>query len=115
MRKALLTIAVLSCGSMTMHAQSLTLKRQIVDKLISEGQLTQAKVQELGGTDKVIDVKNVDLNRDGNPEFFVDCVCQVSDAVYVLRKTANQMQIIFWGGQRQMITPLQTYTNGWRD
>ncbi len=37
------------------------------------------------------------------------------EAIYVFRKTANDVEVIFEGSQRQIITPLKTYTKGWRN
>ena len=77
--------------------------------------MTKAKVNERGGINQVITVKTVDLNRDGQPEFIVDCSCEVMSSVYVFRKTASGVEIIYWGTQREIIIPLNTYTKGWRN
>ena len=116
MKRQLLLIAVLLVvGAITSQAQTLAVKKQIVDKLIAEDQLTQAKVKERGGINKIITVKSIDLNKDGKPEFIVDCACEFMEAIYVFRKTANDVEVIFEGSQRQIITPLKIYTKGWRN
>lgn len=94
---------------------TLAVKKQIVNKLIAEGQLTQQKVKERGGINKIIDVKSVDLNKDGKSDFIVSCSCELMEAIYVSRKTANDVENNFEGSQRQIITPLNSYTKGWRN
>jgi hypothetical protein len=37
------------------------------------------------------------------------------EAICVFRKTANDVEDIFEGSQRQIITPLKTYANDWRN
>lgn len=114
MRKLLILATItLTVGTISGQAQTLAVKTQIVNKLIAEDQLTQAKVRERGGVNKIITVKSLDLNKDGKPEYIVDCACENMEAVYVLRKSGNSLQIIYWGTQREIVTPLKSYTNGW--
>lgn len=115
MKKLLFAVVVFAVGAISSQAQTLAVKKQIVNKLIAEDQLTQAKVKERGGVNKIITVKSLDLNKDGKPEYIVDCACENMEAVYVFRKNGNDMQIIYWGTQREIITPLKSYTNGWRN
>jgi hypothetical protein len=62
-----------------------------------------------------IEIKNVDLNRDGKPEFIVSCFCSLGQQTFVFRRTANGLEVIFDGGPRTGIMPLKSYTNGWRN
>ncbi len=97
------------------NAQTLAVKKQFVSKLITMGRLTKAEVKECGGANKAIGyLEGIDLNKDGKPEFIADLTCQM-EAIYVLRKTAGGVDIIFEGSQRMDIKPLKTYTKGWRN
>lgn len=115
MKKRLLLIVILfAVGAITSQAQTRALKKQIVNKLIAEGLTTQQDVNECGGFSKIVDITNADLNKDHKPEFIVGFTCHLA-AIYVMRKTANGIDIIYHGSQREDITPLKTYTNGWRN
>ncbi|MFY9557440.1 MAG: hypothetical protein WAV20_19115 [Blastocatellia bacterium] len=102
--------------AITTQAQTLVVKKQIVDRLIAMERLTQAEVKECGGVNKIIySLQNIDLNKDGKPEFIADFNCAGNFEFWVCRKTANGIDIIYEGGEREGITPLKTYTNGWRN
>lgn len=114
-KQLLLVMLFLAVGAITSQAQTRALQKEIVNKLIAEGEISQQKVKERGGFDKIVGITNVDLNKDSKPEFIVVCGCEVSQMIYLMRKTANEIKIIFKGYQRQYITPLKTYTKGWRN
>lgn len=102
-------------GAIAGQAQTLVVKKQIVNKLLAMGRLTQADVKECGGAAKVISVvQNIDLNKDGKPEFIATFSCAGIN-FGVFRKTAEDVQEIFEGYQNQDIKPMKTYTNGWRN
>lgn len=104
-------------GQLHAHAQTLEVKKQLVNKFVSMGPLTQADIKECGGISKILSIKNIDLNKDRSPEFIVSFACplELSEGTYVMRKTANGIDIIYEGGSREFLTPLKTYTNGWRN
>lgn len=114
-KQLLLAVLFLAVGTITIQAQTRALKKEIVNKLISDGEMSQQWVKEQDSFDNIVNITNVDLNKDGKPEFIVDCICEISQMIYVMRKTANKTEIIFKGGQRQYITPLKSYTKGWRN
>ncbi|HEY6802931.1 MAG TPA: hypothetical protein VI306_05060 [Pyrinomonadaceae bacterium] len=103
--------------AVTSQAQTLAVKKQLVDKFVSTGLLTQANVNKCGGVSKILSIKNIDLNKDRKPEFIATFACplELSEPTYVMRKTANGIDIIYEGGYREFLTPLKTYTNGWRN
>lgn len=77
-RQLLLTRLFLVVGAITIQAQTLAVKKQIVNKLIAMGRLTQAEVKECGGVNKAIYVlKNIDLNKDGKSEFIAYVSCEL--------------------------------------
>jgi hypothetical protein len=115
-RQLLLTVLFLVVGAITSQAQTLAGKKQIVNKLIAMGRLTQAEVKECGGVNKIIySLQNIDLNKDGKPEFIASFSCGGLQGFGVFRKTANDVDKIFEGAQREDIKVLKTYTNGWRN
>jgi hypothetical protein len=115
-RHLLLTVLFLVVGAIASQAQTLAVKKQIVDKLIAMGGLTQAEVKECGGVNKIIySLQNIDLNKDGKPEFIASFSCGGLQEFGVFRKTANDVEEIFEGAERQFIKALKTYTNGWRN
>ena len=105
-------------GTWNYKTQSLTIKKQIVEKLIAMKKLTQTEVNECGGVDKVIPndhLQEIDLNKDKNLEFILyGGNCRVYD-LYIFRKIDNKLEIIFEGWMDDNIEPLQSYTNGWLD
>lgn len=106
-------VALLLSGAIAGKGQTLAVKEQLVEKL----QLTEEDVRECGGVSKVLSIKSIDLNRDRSPEFIVNILCplELSEGIYVLRKTAGGVDILYEGGAREFLTPLKTYTNGWRN
>ena len=94
------------------NAQTLAIKKQIVNTL-----LTKASVKECGGANKIVYVlEKIDLNKDGKPEFIAYLNCN-GLGFYVLRKTATGVEVVFdcGGCERESVTPLKTYTKGWRN
>jgi hypothetical protein len=115
MKRHLFLVTIVVVGALTGQAQTLAVKKQIINKLIAKEQLTQKKVNEHGGIKKTISVQSIDLNRDGKPEYIVGCNCETMYAIYVFRKTTDDVEIIFEGSQRQEIKAINTYTKGWRN
>jgi len=110
-------VALFLSGASLGYSQSLAVKKQLVDKFVSEGPLTQANVKKCGGVNKVLAIENIDLNKDRSPEFLVNIACPIrfSEATYVMWKAPNGISIIYVGGAREFLTPLKTYTKGWRN
>ena len=107
------TILILCITNATAQKVSLQIRKQI-GNFVAAGSLTQKEVKECGGASKIVDVTSVDLNKDGKPEYIVGLTC-ILVAIYVLRKTANGFEIIYEGGEREFITPMKSYTKGWRN
>lgn len=111
------SMLIVLSGAIGGQAQTLAVKKQLVNKFVSLGQLTQADVKECGGISKTLSIKNIDLNKDRKFEFIVSVACplEMSEGFFVMRKTSNGIDIIYKGGSREFLTPLKTYTNGWRN
>ena len=91
------------------------INREIAAQLITDRQFTHSTMQERGGADSILDVKSIDLNRDGKPEYVVSCNCENMSSNYVYRRTANGLKLIYDGTQRENLTVLKSYSNEWRD
>lgn len=105
------------CFGVVSHAQTAVDKNDIVEMFLSTGVLTRSEVDECGGNSKILDIKSIDLNKDRMPEFIgnISCPVEYGEATYVMRRTATGIDIIYAGGAREFLTPLKTYTKGWRN
>ena len=112
-KQLLLVMILLAFGAIGNQAQTSALKEQIVDKIGMPG-LSKTEIKECGGVNKIVyALKNVDLNKDGKPEFIAYFLCSPHFGFFVLRKTDNDIEVIFEGAERQDISALKTPTKGW--
>lgn len=117
MKRQLLLIAVFFVvGAITSQAQTLAVKKQILNQIIDLGEITEQKVKQAGGVSKVLEIQSVDLNRDSKPEFIVRCGwCSSTDPAWVFRQVGSGVELLYDAGARSLITPLKTSTKGWRN
>jgi hypothetical protein len=94
-------------------------RRAIAEQIVRDGELTAECLREGGGYLKMFEVKPVDLNNDGAPEYIVTQTghCGLgSEFKWVYRKAAGNYELLLSaGGPRTEITALTSTTNGYRD
>lgn len=110
----LVTFIFLGAGTST-QAQTATVKNQILNRIIQLGAITRAEVNERGGAGRILNIQSVDLNRDGKPEYLVNCECSPDGMPFVFRKTTRGVKELFVGEVRSTVTLAKGYTNGWRN
>ena len=120
MRKILFCLAVVLFCVCFAQAKSNEVKKQLVEQMISNDEITRACVKEQGGASKAIEVTLLYLNRDKQPEYLVSgtgacCVGSVRCAASIYQKTATGYKRIYEGGANQDIEVLKSRTNGYRN
>ncbi len=103
------------CGGVSTQAQTVAVKKQILNRIIQLGEITREEVKERGGVSKILNIQSVDLNRDGKPEYIVVCDCSLGGTPFVFRKTTKGVKDLFVGEVRSTVTPSKGYTKGWRN
>lgn len=98
---------------------SAEVREQIVQQLTRNGDLTAECLRDADGPTKVINIRAVDLNRDGKPEFIVKLLlsCGAGDGyAWIFRNTSTGLELLLSaGGPRTQISPMGSFTNGYRD
>lgn len=99
------------------HEQvSAEVREQIVQQLTRNGDLTAECLREAGPT---INIRAVDLNSDRKPEFIVKLLvsCGAGDGyAWIFRKMSTGLELLLSaGGPRTQISPMGSFTNGYRD
>jgi hypothetical protein len=115
LKQILLATFIFVCGGVSTQAQSAAVKKQILNRLIQFGEITREEVKERGGVNNILNIQSVDLNRDGKPEYMVDCDCSLGGTPFVFRKMAKGVRDLFVGEVRSIVTLAKGYTKGWRN
>lgn len=103
------------CGGISTQAQTVSIKNQILNRIIQSGDITREEAKERGGANKILYIQSVDLNRDGKPEYLVVCDCSLGPTPFVFRKTARGVKVLFASEVRSTVTLSKGYTRGWRN
>jgi hypothetical protein len=122
MRKTLLClVVVLFCVSFAL-AQSSQIKKQLVEQMISNGDIRKSCVKEQGGVLKAVNIQLEYLDNDKQPEYVVSgdgscCVGARRCANWIYQKTANGYRKIYGGadGDQADLEFLKTKTKGYRN
>jgi hypothetical protein len=117
-------IATLLCSVdvMPQSRRRITAKVQqgIVQQMVRDGQIKSSCVTEEGGASKVVDIRTVDLNRDGKPEYEVygrGCACNGTRRCdqWLYRQTANGYELLLGPSQVDGFDVKKTRTDGYFD
>lgn len=122
MRKILFCLAtILFCVSFA-QAQSNQVKKQLIEQMINNGDITRSCVKEQGGALKAVTFQLVHFNNDKQLEYVVSgdgscCVGARRCATWIYQKTADGYRKIYGGndGDQADLEFLKTKTNGYRN
>jgi len=122
MKRTLFCIVLVLSFLSFAQTQSNQVKKQLVELMINNGDITRACVQAQGGTLKAINVRLEYLNNDKQPEYVVSgdgscCIGARRCSTSIYQKTANGYRKIYGGtdGDQADIEVLRTRTNGYRN
>jgi len=135
----LLSILLISfSNAMPQHRNAKTspkLKQELIQQMVSDGEVTNECIEKLGGAEKAIDLTPVDLNRDGRPDYLIEGTYAIidvdmsgagknesADCVYGPQRPNGWIYLQTEKGYKLVFSTLnagillgKTYTNGYLD
>jgi hypothetical protein len=111
------------------------LKQELIQQMVSDGEVTNECIEKLGGAEKAIDLTPVDLNRDGRPDYLIEGTYAIidvdmsgagknesADCVYGPQRPNGWIYVQTEKGYKLVFSTLnagillgKTYTNGYLD
>lgn len=139
-RTCVLLLLILVVGATTARQRrsaktSPNLKRELIQQMVSDGEVTNECIEKLGGAEKAIDLTPVDLNRDGRPDYLIEGTYAIidvdmsgagknesADCVYGPQRPNGWIYLQTEKGYKLLFSTLnagillgKTYTNGYLD
>ena len=113
------TVLILGAANVWTQSVSLGIRKQIVQQMVSDGEIEASCVQQQGAL-KVVGVSILHLNKDTKPEFLVvgnGCACFGARRCFqwIYRQNGPGYEMIFEPEPAEEVRPLRTYANGYRN